>query len=152
MQRGAVYEARSLSTQHFLAPLAQNGFQAESIEIPSAVSGGITARSYIRQVAVFSVQQLAWEVWIFRRGSFDLVTVDLLSPLVRVRWAAADGLTIGNGTLFNFLSAELEIPYEDMDGHGKLHLLLQNRSPTAKLAGAAGAVVIRCLMEPAYAI
>jgi len=43
----------------------------------------------------------------------------------------------------------LYIPYEDLNGEKKLHVLLKNLSPTSKAAGEGGEVVIEVTYEPA---
>jgi len=43
----------------------------------------------------------------------------------------------------------INLPYEDKDNSKELHVLLKNLSPTSKVAGAAGEVVIEVTYEPA---
>jgi len=49
-------------------------------------------------------------------------------------------------------SNNLDIAYRDADKSGKLHVLLVNRSATAKNAGATGEVKLRFVVRPIYGV
>lgn len=150
MQAGLIYSCRTVSTRDFLEALAQDAASIATIQLPDAIGGSGTSRAIIRHLTILSVQNLAWEVVLYRRSSFHQADIDSYSILSRMRFTATDGVLIPGSGFYAYLSNNVDLPYADDDRLGRLYLMLINHSAGAKSAGAAGAVVLELHMEPTY--
>jgi hypothetical protein len=160
MQRGNVFPTRSDPATHFLAAITTGQSVAEHLPIISAVSAGMHSRSIIRHLVFFSVQNLAWELVFFGRRTLTGASLGEDSFLASYRFTASDGVQYAANAAFVYQATNVDLPYADFDVEdpsipladrgGKWHVLLINRSPTAKLANAAGAVRLVGYFEPTY--
>ncbi len=151
--QGNVFLAATDPAAHFLGAQAQNVLATENVLLPFSIGAGMHARAVIRHLTIVSVQQLAWEVAFFGRSTFHNALVGPNSFLARFRFSSSEGVQYGSGP-YCYHAANIDLPYADRDidqgpqRGGQLHLLLTNRSPVAKSAGADGAIQIVCFMEP----
>ncbi len=160
MQRGSVYPIHSDPTLHFTEALAQNAYEVENIRLEESIAAGRHCRSILRHVTIVSVQALAWEVVLFNRRAFAVDILGNSSFLASWRFSADNGKQYGTSTLYHYHASNIDLPYWDADfidqtlprDHqgGNLHVMVVNRSLTAKSAGAAGAVRLTAFLEPTY--
>lgn len=161
MQRGNALRIRSVSTEHFTGALAQNAAEVEHIVVADLTNngggGGLAAgghmRSWVHELRLQSVQNLAWAVELY--GSLaGTVSADIDANLFLARWeflaASADKDT--GDSFYKYYAQNLGSHYQDMDLSGTLHIRLINLDAVAKIAGAAGAVVVELSMEPTQGI
>jgi hypothetical protein len=148
---GNSFVVATISTAHFTGALAQNAAEGIDLDLPMSIAAGLHSRSLVRQVIVKSVQNLDWEIYLFDRGTKHTeLDPDRNGFLGHWRLTASQGLRIGATGLFYYYVDGLAVPYEDRDQQGRLHLVLINRSATAKDAGAPGALTIQFRLEPTY--
>ena len=72
-----------------------------------------------------------------------LGVVDLYRTPAVAQTGAIYATSYVTGTLYTMIAENLDIPYEDREGKGQLHVGLLNLSGTAKSAGDVGAVHLR---------
>lgn len=160
MQRGNVFAARTDPVVHFTGALAQNAIATENVRLPMAIAAGSHCRSILRHLVIFSVQNLVWEVALFGRRTFHGAAIAESSFLASWRFSTGSAIQYGGVGPFISQAPNIDLPYMDEDFEnralpldqqgGHWHVLLVNRSVTAKLAGAAGAVQIVGYLEPTY--
>jgi hypothetical protein len=155
MQSGQLTIVRTDPATQFLAACAQNAALTENLiqgsgagQIDGSVAGGNTVRSRLRALLVMSAQNLAWEVVLWGKDTFNTGAIETQYPLAQWAFAAGDGTQIGGAGLYYYYVDGLDMPYSDLDRTGELHLMLVNRSAGAKNADAAGAVLIQLQLEP----
>lgn len=143
------FTVTSVSTTHFTGALATNAAETEDIALPGALAGvNGNARGEIRSITIISQQNLAWELEFWRSATHG-ATIDADKFIGRWTFAAVDGVQEAGAGNFRYYIDGLDIPYDDADGTGKLHISLVNRDAVAKLAqGAGGDVVVRTRIEP----
>lgn len=157
-QAGNLYSVSTSSTGDFQGTLAQNAAAVLRKALPAALGG----RARLRGVSISSVQNLDWEVQLYRTyngGTPYAVppggTIDDIQLAGKYRFFAADGGQVaGTGPYFYYIDG-LDIPYHDLDSVNAsgaslppfLNLVLVNRSVTSKLGTTAGAISIRLLFE-----
>lgn len=161
MQIGNTYRVRTISTTHFLPGLATNAGKVEDVDVaaltntPGAAGAGLTAGKHMRcrihGLRISSVQNLAWELEFWGAavaGAVGGAVIDTEFFLGKFAFLAADGTRATGDTFFHYYVPVLELCYCDIDMTGKLHLRLINRDAVAKLANAAGGVVVELEVEP----
>lgn len=116
--------------------------------LPSSLKGiNGNARAQLRSLTIISIQNLAWELWLWGSTTHTTLTAGVTSAGSNVigRWtfAATDAVQDNNTGDFVYYIDGLDVPYVDLDNSGKLHLTLINRSVTSKLANDAGAIQVR---------
>jgi hypothetical protein len=158
--RGNVVRAATDPATQFTGALLTAERATENLRLPLAIGAGGHSRAIIRHIVVTSMEQLAWEIVFFSRRSFATSPIGSSAFLMSVQFAAASSKQYGIGTPFYYQSIGVDLPYADLDFEdrtlpedqrgGNLHLMLVNRSPGAKTAGALGAIAIVCYLEPTY--
>lgn len=109
----------------------------------------------VRNIAIASSQNLAWEVFLFSKDTFNNASVDTDSCIGRIAFDAADGIQFGGAGNYFYSSMEstlnaggnVGIPYIDEDGTSELHIGLVNRTATVKQPGTYSPVAITFLVE-----
>jgi len=142
------------STQ-FRAALAQNAKIDLDLLLPGTLQGvsGDT-RGALKSLTIVSIENLAWELWLWRSATRKTLTAGVVSAGSNVigRWsfAAADGIQDISGDFIYYIDG-LDVPIVDDDKSGKLHLSLVNRSVATKTANDGGAVqVLGRIAQPVY--
>lgn len=158
MQAGNLeYVATDPSTQ-FIGSVAQDAAAYLDLLLPESVAAGRTCRSRLRGIVIQSVENLGWEVWLFRRqrtGAEGIADVHFAGFW---SFAAADAVQIGGAGLYYYYIDGLDVPYEvtdvlpngqpDENGQRRnLHMALIPRG-AGKSAGAAGSVRVQFNLEP----
>lgn len=148
----------SKSTVNFTEALAQNAASAmNALTLPAK-----TAWWFIRAITIVSVENLAWELWLFKSATSFTANVD--SDGFIGAWAfsaiAAQGVgyPVAGNLLYRYYVDGNMLPYFDADqmvytngtlapgvtpqgpANAKLHVKLVNRSAAAKTAGVGGAI------------
>lgn len=129
----------------FRGAIAQNAMAVEAIDVRHLGLGG-RADVAVRAVMVLSMEDLDWEVWIFRQpggstASFALATLaGAAVPL--------DKGQIGGAGLHVAYVDGLLLPAQDEADTSNLYVGLVCRSAAGKTAGDAGAVSVRLAVEP----
>lgn len=169
-QVGSIIRVRTDKDSDFILGIAQNASDTANIADPGSL--GASCRSIIRGISILSDQNLAWELKFFNTNRFNTDAADLDQVPFIGGWGfqAADGTQIAATGPYYYYIDGLYIPYHCTDfdypsaangnkGHGKIvngvatpqgqiHMMLINRSATAKNAGATGEIVITLHMEP----
>lgn len=157
MQQGGIVLVRTDSATQFNTALAQNAKDTEDLVIGSAagqvdpgVAAGLTVKSRLKHITVVSMQNLAWELWLWRKDTYDasLTDPDLVFPAGRWSFLATDAVQIAGAGLFYYYIEGNDQFYQDLDVGGEVHLMLINRSLTAKGAAAPGLIMIELGLEP----
>lgn len=157
MQSGNVYRVRSLSTVHWTGALAAAAGALENLiaptYVPEAVAAGRHCRSRVREIRIFSKEQIAWEIQLWRKATGVGGSVIDVESFIGAWTFAADG-TPGNGsqvtgdTFFYYYINGLDTAYVDDDAAGQFHVRLVNRNAAVgKSAGVAGAIVVELAVE-----
>lgn len=159
-QRGNVYPCATDPSTQFRGALAQNAFDTLNLKLDEGIAAGRHCRSILRHLTVISAQQLSWEIALFTTRDFSVGAVSTASYLTSWRFSYANGIQYGVGTPYYYQASNIDLPYWDADftnrglpqdqQGGYLHLMLVNRSMTAKLAGDPGMLKITGYFEPTY--
>jgi len=118
---------------YFTGALVQNASENENLTI---TRDEIT----LLHIGIYSIQQLNYRACFYSKDDFAANSligyVDLNLP--------ATGVTkvIGGTTYYYYNIADVNLAYEDEDATKELHIQLENKSATAKIAGAPGKVQI----------
>jgi hypothetical protein len=133
-----IYRIRSDKDDNFTGALV-NG-NTENEDLTGLVSDKIT----IHRVTVISAENLALTIAFFRTDDFQNADYDVDSYNGEVQFVAADGVRMNAGTYTQYYydSGAIEMPYEDEDGTGELHVAYVCRDAAGKSAGTTGAVVV----------
>ena len=148
MQSGVVLEIATDSTLHFTGALAQNAGEGEDIALKMEIAAGKHCRCRVKAIVVQSLENLAWETWLWGKDTKG-VTGNVDTSSLRARWTfvATDGKRITGDDNYYYYVDGNDQPYFDVDMTGELHITLVNRSAAAKTAGAVGAVSVRLFVE-----
>lgn len=153
-----VLPVRTVSSVHFTGAIAAAGAAATehlapSTTVPEGLAAGRTVRSRLKSIRILSVQLLPWEVQLFHRATGIGGSVIDTESFVGT-WSFPGSGNIGDGsratsdTFYYYYIDGLDVPYEDLDVTGKVHVRLVNRhAATAKIAGADGAIAIELGFE-----
>ena len=148
-QVGKTVVAKTVSTRDFTGSIAQNVGVFLSLDVAS-LSLGFNVDARLRAIHMVAVEDLDYEVWFFRTkdAAGNSLDPDVNSALGIVTLPTT-GLRIAAAGLYHFYVEDLDIPVFDTDRTSKVHMALVNRSAGAKTAGAAGAVRLELVLEPA---
>lgn len=158
-QRGQLITVRTDPATQLRAACAQNA--ALTLNLPmgsgngyvdAGLAGGKTVKSRLQSLRIASVENLAWDVWLWRSDLFNTYAsvADLATQYVAGRYpfAEANGVQIaGTGPYYYYVDGTDEM-YQDLDLTGEVHLMLVNRSAASKSADDAGAILIELNFEP----
>lgn len=152
MLAGTHVRVRTLSTVHFLGSCAAGAVLTEQLAkgtyVPEGLAAGNHCRSRVRAVRMICTEAISWTVQFFRKatgiGGSDVDAESFLGQIALELPTKATG-----DTLYVAVANNLDIPYVDDDGAGKVHVRLVNTTAgTAKTANAGGAVVLEMDFEP----
>lgn len=136
---------RSDKDTHFTGALNQNVSANANL---TWAGGERTAMGRLREAKVWSDQNLAWELQLFKKDTFGNSTdLDLDSFCAKVVFAATDGSQNDGAGNFYYHRTAIDARYEDLNTKGQVHLKLVNRSAGAKNAGATGEIVVELEFE-----
>lgn len=160
MQAGQLIAVRTDPATQFIGALAQNAAATVNLAQAQAgqdsgdgyLDGGLVSASLqarLRSLLIQSRENLAWEVWLWGKDTFNASLTDPAQNFPLGRWAftAAMGVQIAGAGLWYYYIDGLDQAYVDLDRTGELHLMLVNRSAAAKSAGADGAVCLQLNFE-----
>lgn len=137
-----LFELRTDKDTHFAGAINQWATEEEN------VTGLLTSKIVIRGVSVLSDQQLNYRAILFSRDSFADADLDVDEFVSEIDLDLLSyGFQIAGAGLYMMSVTNLRVPYEDKDETKELHVALQNKSATAKNAGATGEVVMRIFYE-----
>ena len=157
-QNGQLILVRTDPATQFRDTLATNAALTLNM-VPGAgngkVDGGLVSASCasrLKSIRIASVENLAWEIWLWRSKLFNTYAsvADMAKQYVAGRYgfvAAAGEQIAGTGPYYYYIEGNDEV-YSDVDGTGQIHLMLVNRDAASKSAGDAGAILIELNMEP----
>lgn len=161
MQAGQLIPVRTDPATQFISALAQNAALTENLAmrftqaggngyVDAGLAAGKTVKARLRSIFIQSVENLAWEVWLWGKHTFDASLTDPTNsyPLGFWSFAAADAKRIASAGLYHYYVEDMDTPYADLDNAGEIHLMLVNRSVSAKTAGSNGYILIQLNMEP----
>lgn len=157
MVSGQLIPVRTDPATQFTAALAQNAALTLNLAQPVGtqvqgngyVDGGLASggsvRSRLRSIVIASVENLAWEVWLWGKDTFNASLTDpaVVYPVGRWSFTANMGLQIAGAGLWYYYIDGLDQPYVDLDKTGEVHLMLVNRSAAGKSADTAGAILVQ---------
>jgi len=149
------YEWKTNPTTDFRASIAQNAKVDFDLTLPTTLRGvNGDARGSLRSLTIASIENLAWELWIWTSATHVTLTGTVTAAGTNVlgRWsfASGDGIQDVTGDFIYYIDG-LDIPYVDDDKSGKLHMSLVNRSAASKSANDAGAIQIKGrIAQPVY--
>ena len=148
MQAGRWQTISTSAANDFRGTLAQDAAATLNLNVSS--SGLPTnAECVVRAVRVLSVENLAWEIRLYRTRAFNAPTPDADRFAGRWTFVAGDGTRIGSSGLYEYYIDGNDIAYGDEDQQSELHLALVNRSAAGKSAGDTGAVRIELVVQEA---
>lgn len=151
MQYPATFLVSSDPAVDFVAACAQNAGIAANLVVPKSVARQGDVSASLWGLIILSVQNLAWEVWVFGRDTVNSGVIGSEVFLGRWTFATSDAVQIAGTGLYHYAKSGLDIPYRDYDLSGELHLVLVNRSAAAKNATTTGAVKITAVLQPTTA-
>lgn len=138
--RRVIYPVRSDKDNHFTEAIVQNGVERENLENLRS------SRVRITKITIQSDQQLKYQVLLYSTDSFDESNLDN-DKFVASREFDLTRYGIQQTTTQYKMHLECDIDYVDEDESDELHVVLKNLSPTAKIAGEDGEVVIEFTCE-----
>ena len=143
------HEIATVEGTHFTGALALNASKVEHVPLRRDLWGAmLNCPLIVKAVTILSVQNLAWEIQIRRSATHTANDPGADAFLARWTFAATDAVqNDGAGDYLYYIDGNDQC-YRDDDTSGLLHLVLVNRSATAKLAGATGNIVVRLNVEP----
>lgn len=144
------FPVRTLKGTHFTTELVQNAAENEDVVLDGALAGvNGNARNIVQTITVISDQNLAWEIALYGKDTFAGGTdLDANTILCHHAFAAADGAQVGGAGSYVYFVDGLNLPYQDEDHSGELHIQLINRSATSKNAAGTGEVVVQLWLSP----
>lgn len=143
---------RSNATTQFTDAIAQNISENENIQLPTAMQA-VGAPLRVTALSIISVQNLAWELWLFGSSVFQSTDFAVDQFLGVWSFIETDARRVNSGTYpaYYYYIDGLNIPYVDRSASStvvpSLHAALINRSAAGKLADGAGAIVVQATIE-----
>lgn len=136
------YTIRSDKDSHFTGALAMNAFEDENL------TGLASNKIRIKRVKLQSDQNLDWQLYFWKKDTFDDTDLDLDAFCGRITLTSTIGEQRAGANQYYYDSGIMDIPEEDLDGSFEQHISLVNRSAVAKIAGATGEVICEIEYEP----
>ncbi len=134
---------------YYRGALALNAVATENVTLPVALEGtNGNGLNIISGITINSKENLAWELQFWGSSAFQTTNPDTDLFLGRWAFAAGDGVQDAATGLFRYYIDGLNMPYQDENNTGKLHMALVNRSAAAKTAGDAGGIRIIVWASP----
>ena len=151
------YVATDPATQ-LRAAIAQNAAAYLDLQLPQSISAGRTCRCRIRNISIQSVENVGWEIWIFRRKRTGAEAIADSQFMGYWTFTANSAVRIAGAGLYYYFIPGLDIVYEATDQladgqpddeaqRQKLHIAVIARE-AGKSADAAGEVRIQFDLEP----
>lgn len=134
----------TISTIHFTGAISLYGNEKANIT-------GLSANKMtIKDINIQSMQPLIWLLQFYGSDTFESTDLDADTFLDEIELDMSEdpAFRVNNANQYKLNRSGLNILYEDYDNTKELHLMLQNKSSTAKIAGASGAVQIDIRMTP----
>jgi len=130
--QGDVHEQLKIDGDtYFTEALIQNASENENLTI---TRDEIT----ILSIGLYALQQLNYRVWLYSKDDF---AADSLIGYVDFNLPAVGATkNIGGTTYYYYNISDVGLAYEDEDSTKELHIQLENKSATAKIAAAGGKV------------
>lgn len=99
----------------YTATLAQNAGLNGRVQLPEAIAAGRTGACRVRGLQVVSLDNNAWEFWVWANSKFQIANG--IGESFRGIWAfaAADGKQIAGTGLYHYYIDGLDFYYEDDD-------------------------------------
>lgn len=135
MARGIVVNVRSNKDANFTEAIAAGGEERENIVAPQALAAGLDMRSRLRTIRIISLDNLAWEVWLWSKDSFSDPDYNKNSFLGFWSFGAGDARQVGGSGVYYYYIDGLDVDYRDESFQGKIHCAIINRSVSAKTVG-----------------
>jgi hypothetical protein len=143
------FKAQSVSTVNFLDALVTNAKSDADLVLPGALAGmNGNARGRLKSITILSVENLDWEIQLYRKDAFTGASIDVDSFTARWSFVAADAVRVAGAGNYLYYIDGLDHEYVDEDNSGELHVRLINRSVASKTANAGGAIVVKFYLEP----
>ena len=137
-----IHKIRSDKDTHFAGAIAQNASEEENLALPKGITGfGDHCKARLKTITLQSDENLNWEIMLFSSDTFANTDLDLDTFIGYWNFGTGAVRIAGAGQFYYYI-AGLDVPYQDDDASGELHVALVNRSAATKTAGAAGEVVI----------
>jgi hypothetical protein len=135
MEPTTSWRLRSLKGTHYTGALVTNAIAIS--DIGSLPAAGVV----ISRITLWSDQNLAWDVSLFRSATAQpSADLDLDKMVDWFRFQVGDGVQIAGAGPYRYSVTGLNLRYFPEEGRAIVGLI--NRDATAKIAGAAGEVVI----------
>lgn len=139
---------RSLSTADFTTAIAQHNQEIATLTV---FTGGKYVTGKIGHITVLSVENLAWEVTLYKDKRVSAGAVDDDTYIGGKAFAVADAARLATTAttlagLFRYSASGLGIDYRSPDGN--IYVGLVNRSTATKTSGAGGAVIVELGFDP----
>jgi len=133
---------RSDKDVNFTLALITNAKEDENL------TGLSSNKGVIRRIKVQSDQNLDWDIFLWKTDTTDDVDLDIDSFCGRYKFSVIQGEQIAGANQYYYDSGPMELEYEDLDGTFELHVSVVNRNAVAKIAGAAGELIVDVEYEP----
>lgn len=162
MQSGNLFLCGNDPATQLRAAQAINVPASLSINLPGSIGAGRTGKSRLRNLNIVSLDNAAWEVWLWGSSDYMAPTIGNGFFLGRWRFDAADGIAITGSAVaatYHYSINGLDVLYMDSDSAAKkeqaganarLHFSLVPRAGS-KTANDAGLVLVQFALEPLYA-
>jgi len=134
----------TISTLHFTGAIALYGNEKEDL------TGLLSNKYTIKDINIQSIQPLKWRLQFYGSDTFESTNLDVDTFLdeIELDMTEEPAFRVNNANQYKLNRSGLNILYEDYDKTNELHIMLQNESATAKIAGVLGAVQIDFRITP----
>ena len=157
-QSGIVIRVSTDPSAQFRAAIAQNAAAYLDVALPEGLAAGRAAKCRLRSLLIASVENIGWEVWLFRRSRTGAEVIGDIQAVGFWTFTASMAVRIGGAGLYYQYVDGLDVPYEvtdvlatgapdDAGQRRNLHMALVARE-AGKSADDAGAVAVQMVLEP----
>jgi len=138
---------RTNSLSHFTGAIVMNDHIIENL------TGLSDDKIVIKEINVQSIQNLKYKLWFWSNNTFEDTDLNIDSYRTSILIDLTDSNDetmdrLNNANQYYLDIRGLNILYEDLDELNEIHCSLQNLSPTAKIAGALGAIQLDIAYTP----